>query len=223
MAEINSPSVEERAAVHRALGDEHRLRLIDALVGCDRTPGELGSLTGMSSNLLAFHLRNLEGAGIVERRRSEGDSRRRYVHLRAERFALGIPNQSAPVATVMFVCNHNSASSQFAEALWRRTVGGEVWSAGLEPADQVHPYAAEAGREHDLDLVGMEPKGYEAVPTTVDLIISVCDRAFEAGLPMRGDKMHWSIPDPVGGGPDNFAFAFDDIAERIGRLRDRVT
>src|SRR5690554_1955158 len=77
-------SVSDRAAVHRALGDEHRLRLLDYLEGSDRTPGELCELNGLSSNLLAFHLGILEDARVVERRRSEGDARRRYVRLRRE-------------------------------------------------------------------------------------------------------------------------------------------
>lgn len=75
-----------RAAVHRALGDPHRLRIVDELVLCDRTPSELARLTGMASNLVAFHLDVLAAVGIVVRLPSQGDARRRYVRLELDAF-----------------------------------------------------------------------------------------------------------------------------------------
>lgn len=219
MVEAFSESLAERAAMHRALGDERRLRIVDCLAETDRAPGELSRLTGMSSNLLAFHLRALEEAGIVARGRSEGDSRRRYVHLRSDTLTiLGLRGAVPPPRRVVFVCTHNSARSQFAEALWRATRQGEVWSAGTEPAERVHPQAVTAARNHGVDLTGMRPKGYEAVPGAADLVITVCDRAFESGVPLAGEKRHWSIPDPVGKGPPAFTAAFAAIAARVERL-----
>ena len=49
-------------------------------------------------------------------------------------------------------------------------------------------------------------------------MISVCDQAREAGLPDAGASLHWSISDPVGGGPEAFRAAFDEIMRRIDRL-----
>nr|BFE64286.1 hypothetical protein GCM10020063_088120 [Dactylosporangium thailandense] len=43
---------------------------------------------------------------------------------------------------MVFVCTHNSARSQLAEALWRDRIGGAVASAGTHPAARVHPRAA---------------------------------------------------------------------------------
>jgi ArsR family transcriptional regulator, arsenate/arsenite/antimonite-responsive transcriptional repressor / arsenate reductase (thioredoxin) len=211
--------LEQRARAHQALGDEHRLRIVDLLHESDRTPGDLAALTGMSSNLLAFHLKTLEAAGLVERRRSEGDSRRRYVCLRESGIDLLAGNRQPPVpAKVVFVCTHNSARSQFAEALWRARLPGEVWSAGTDPADRVHPRAVVAGRRFGLDLSVLRPKGYQAVPHAADLVVTVCDRASESEPPVAGTRMHWSIPDPVGKDPDAFDAAFADIATRIRRL-----
>lgn len=45
-----------RAALHRALGDETRLAIIDALWLGDQTPAQLRVVVGARSNLLAFHL-----------------------------------------------------------------------------------------------------------------------------------------------------------------------
>ena len=209
--------------MHRALGEEHRLELVDCLLDSDRTPGELAVMTGLSSNLLAFHLRGLEEAGIVERHRSEGDSRRRYVRLRPEALEMAWP--SRPMTTpqrVLFVCTHNSARSQFAEGLWGRGGGGETWSAGTRPAKRVHPRAVAAARSYGVDLSGARPKGYDDVPDSVDLVVSVCDRAFETDIAVAGPRMHWSVPDPIRGGDRAFEAAFLEIARRVDRLRSRT-
>ena len=71
----------QRAAVHRALGDEVRLQIIDELALSDRTPQELARITGSETNLLAHHLGVLAEAGLVRRRVSSGDRRRRYISL----------------------------------------------------------------------------------------------------------------------------------------------
>lgn len=224
MAEItDEPGLETRATAHRALGDGHRLRIVDLLHESDRTPGELATLTGLSTNLLAFHLKTLDEAGLVERRRSEGDARRRYVRLRPQGIAsLRFAAPTAVPEKVVFVCTHNSARSQFAEALWRASRPGQAWSAGTDPAERVHPGAVEAGRRYGLDLAGMEPKGYRAVPPEADLVVTVCDRALESEPPLAGARLHWSIPDPVGRGSGAFESAFAEIAARMETLGNRA-
>lgn len=222
MVEINVRRTAERAAWHRALGDEHRLELIDCLLDSDRTPGELAAVTGLPTNLLAFHLRGLEEAGIVERHRSEGDARRRYVRLRAGALEMAWPPPVAPPERILFVCTHNSARSQFAEALWSRGGRSEAWSAGTTPAERVHPRAVATARTYGVDLSGARPKGYAEVPDSVDLVVSVCDRAFEAEIAVAGARMHWSVPDPIGGGDRAFEAAFVEIAQRVERLRSRT-
>ncbi len=74
-------SLARRAAVHAALADPARLRITDALGDGDASPKELGAMLAMPSNLLAHHLRVLEHAGLITRRRSEGDRRRSYLQL----------------------------------------------------------------------------------------------------------------------------------------------
>ena len=70
-----------RAAVHAALADPARLRITDTLFAGDASPSELAAMLAMPSNLLAHHLHVLEQAGIVTRRRSQGDRRRTYLQL----------------------------------------------------------------------------------------------------------------------------------------------
>src|SRR4051812_28718981 len=74
-------SLQRRAARHAALADVVRLTVIDELALGDHSPSELQSILDVPSNLLAHHLNVLEQAGMVVRRRSEGDRRRTYLTL----------------------------------------------------------------------------------------------------------------------------------------------
>lgn len=209
---------EQRAALHRALGDPVRLAIVDALAVSDRTPGELRDVAGVDWNLLAHHLGLLERLGIVVRQRSEGDHRHRYVRLRAGALeglgAAPLP----PVVQPLFICTHNSARSQFAAALWRRRTGGAAESAGRQPAPQVHPTAVKEARAFGVDLSRARPRGYDEVTVVPGAVVSVCDRAREAGPPFDVPTLHWSVPDPADRPAAAFRAAFADIAERVDRL-----
>lgn len=210
-----------RVTAHAALADPHRLAIVDALALGDRAPGELAELAGVPTNLLAHHLRVLEEAGLTERRASSGDRRRRYVVLRPDRMSALAPAPSVDAARVLFVCTRNSARSPFAAALWRRRTGQPADSAGADPAPRVHRSAVRAARWLGVELSAETPKGYEAVAAAPDLVVSVCDRAREAGLPFAAQALHWSVPDPVAdGGRAAFAAAFAEISRRIERLAD---
>ena len=208
-----------RARIHAALADPHRLAIVDALTLGDRTPRELGGLAGVPTNLLAHHLRVLEDAGLVERRASSGDGRRRYVVLRPERLGALVPTPAVDSTTVLFICTHNSARSQFAAAMWRHRAGTAADSAGAEPAPRVHPSAVRAARRLGVDLTEAVPRAYEAVASAPTLVVSVCDRAREAGVPFDSPALHWSVPDPVADGrAAAFVAAFSEIAQRVDRL-----
>lgn len=211
--------LEHRSRIHAALGDSHRLAMVDALALGDRTFQELMSAATLPGNLAAHHLNVLEAAGLIERRVSDGDRRRRYISLRTERLDGLLPASLAPSGPILFVCTHNSARSQFAAALWRERTGAEADSAGTEPAPRVHPRAVDAAHGWGLDLSKAVPKGYDAIDSKPEVVISVCDRAHEAAMPFQARTLHWSIPDPVASA-DRGAFnsAFGAIAERVDRL-----
>lgn len=214
------PGVAGRAALHRALGEPARLAIVEALALSDRSAGELRRRTGLDWNLLAFHLRVLEGAGVIERRPSEGDRRRRYVRLRPGALEGIMPAPAPPpVSCPLFVCTANAARSPFAAALWKAATGGAAASAGSEPAASVHPLAVEVAAAYGVDLAGARPRGYDEVDGEPDLVVSVCDRAAEAGVPFPQPRLHWSVPDPTGG-RRSFETAFADIAARLARLAE---
>lgn len=217
-------SLLERARIHAALGDPHRLAIVDELGRSDRTFDELARLVKLPSNAAAHHIRVLETAGVIERRVSEGDRRRRYITLRPAALGRLLPAAAVAPGTVLFVCTRNSARSPFAAALWAARTGGVADSAGAEPASRVHPRAVRTGASFGLDLAGVVPKGYDGVTLTPDLVISVCDRARESSLPFGTAQVHWSVPDPVATDTDAaFRRAFSELAERIDRLAQSVS
>src|ERR1700730_7317217 len=56
MVESMSTDLLWRAQLHAALGDPHRLAIVDELALSDRAPSELAAMLGIDSNLLAHHL-----------------------------------------------------------------------------------------------------------------------------------------------------------------------
>src|SRR5512147_2971352 len=138
-------TLEIRAARHAALGDPARLAIVDELSVSDRAPVEIRRLLEMESNLLAHHLDVLERVGLIERSRSSGDGRRRYVHLLPDALDGLAPGRRIHAGDALFVCRANSARSQLAAGLWHQATGETATSAGTHPADRVHPGAVAAG------------------------------------------------------------------------------
>jgi protein-tyrosine-phosphatase len=208
-----------RAKVHAALGDLSRLAIVDRLLLGDVSPGELASMFGLPSNLLAHHLRVLSEAGVVERVRSEGDHRRAYVRLVPAALAGLAPKRSLPAVRVVFVCTHNSARSQLAAAAWATSSPVPAASAGTHPAERVHPMAVAVARRHRLPFKRVRTADVDAVLRPEDLVVAVCDNAHEELGFQASDRLHWSIPDPVRVGTDEaFEHALELIEERVDRL-----
>lgn len=209
-----------RARVHAALGEPARLALVDLLVLGDASPGEVGRELGLPSNLLAHHVKLLEQAGIVERSRSEGDHRRTYLRLRTSALADLVPTGLRQAPRVVFVCSHNSARSQLAAALWKKSSAVPAASAGTRPADRVHPLAVATARTHGLSLHRARPHHLDDVLRPDDLVVAVCDNAHEEleDSPHTA-RLHWSVPDPAAvGTEDAFDIAYRDLADRVERL-----
>ncbi len=223
MADPSVRTFEARVAIHAALAEPHRLAICDALALSDRSPSELAALLGIATNLLAHHLVVLGEAGLIETLASNGDRRRRYVRLCDAGRAMVAPSTLRP-ASVLFVCTQNSARSQFALALWRRTSTVPAESAGTHPAARVHAEARRTALRHGLDLSGAIPRAIDpAAPH--DLVVTVCDEANEElrdGTGIR--RIHWSIPDPASApGPRSFDRAWDAVASRVAMLTEAIS
>jgi protein-tyrosine-phosphatase/DNA-binding HxlR family transcriptional regulator len=214
--------IERRAARHAALADPARLAIADRLSLGDLSPTELQQTLGLTSNLLAHHLKVLEGERMIERHRSEGDGRRTYIHLLPTAFDGLVPAATASARRVVFVCTANSARSQLAAALWRQASGIPTASAGTHPAERVAAGALATAERHGIPMLSATPRSLEEVLADGDFVITVCDTAHEE-LTSR-PTLHWSIPDPVRLGTDG---AFDetlaDLTRRVGDLAPRLT
>lgn len=211
-------TLELRAARHAALGDPVRLAIVDELALSDRAPVELRRLVGLESNLLAHHLDVLESVAMINRSRSSGDGRRRYVHLLRDSLRDLVPGRRVEPARALFVCTRNSARSQLAAALWRSITGAPAESAGTHPADRVHPGAIAAAKRVGLDIAGSTPRTLDAVVKLPGIVVTVCDQAHEE-LASDDTWLHWSVPDPVTeGNRRSFDAALAELRERIGFL-----
>jgi protein-tyrosine-phosphatase len=52
-----------------------------------------------------------------------------------------------------------------------------------------------------------------------DLVVTVCDRAYEELEPLEATQLHWSIPDPAEiGSPEAFERTFQLLNHRIALL-----
>ena len=207
-----------RAVVHAALGDPTRLAVVDELVAGDRSPRELAETLGLPSNLVAHHLRVLQDAGVVARSRSEADRRRTYVRVVPAALTGLLPAAALAAPRVVFVCTHNSARSQLAAAMWSRRSPVPVTSAGTHPATRVHRRAVSVAHRHGLPLDDARTAEVGGVLRPDDLVVAVCDSAYEELGPTR-ERLHWSVPDPVRVDTDAaFEHAYEDLHERVDRL-----
>jgi protein-tyrosine-phosphatase/DNA-binding HxlR family transcriptional regulator len=210
-----------RAAVHAALADPARLAITDTLGDGDASPSQLAAMLAMPSNLLAHHLRVLEEAGIIARRRSEGDRRRTYLRLVPGALGALAGPRTRTARRVLFVCTANSARSHLAAALWRQASGIPAASAGTRPADAIEPGAVAAAQRHHLPLPRLRPRHISDVLEDGDLVVTVCDLAHEE----LGDlaAVHWSVPDPVpAGDPGSFDAALAELGRRVGLFAPRL-
>ncbi|MFI5201939.1 MAG: arsenate reductase ArsC [Candidatus Kapaibacterium sp.] len=104
---------------------------------------------------------------------------------------------------ILFICAHNSARSQMAEALLRRETGGaiRVESAGLEYGP-LHPHAAQVLKEVGIEISGNQShdvfEKYKA-GEHFSHVITVCDISRERApiFPGIAQHLHWDLPDPA--------------------------
>lgn len=206
---------------HQALADPHRLAVAQALLTRDLSPGEIGEQWGLSTSLVAHHVRALVESGVAVRRGGEHDGRKSYLSLRRDDLevvalvAVGAPGVRRP-RRVAFVCTQNSARSKLAAALWRQVSDVPVVDAGTMPAPVPHPLAVRTAARRGLEIDAATHQMSDTL-TAGDLVIAVCDHVHET-LPGEVERWHWSIPDPV---PSAAAASFEDTCDAIQtRIQD---
>ncbi len=104
---------------------------------------------------------------------------------------------------ILFICVHNSARSQMAEALLNRICGDEfeAQSAGFEPG-VLNPNVVEVMREVGIDLSRKKTQAVFDVYKSGQLfshVITVCSESEAAGCPVFPGvthRLHWPFDDP---------------------------
>src|SRR4030042_1082214 len=104
---------------------------------------------------------------------------------------------------VLFICVHNSARSQMAEAFLKQMAGDkfEVESAGLEPG-KLNPIVIEAMKEVGIDISQNKTKSafdFYKTGKKYDYVITVCDESQSRQCPVFPNaiqQLHWSFTDP---------------------------
>ena len=126
---------------------------------------------------------------------------------------------------VLFLCTHNSARSQMAEGLLRHLAGDrfEVYSAGIDPTDGIHPCAVEAMSEIGIDISDQYPKGLRTYMGKMgfNYLIIVCARAEEKcpkTFPGVGTSFSWIFEDPR----RDEDIPYDSMLERFRKVRDEI-
>jgi arsenate reductase (thioredoxin) len=126
---------------------------------------------------------------------------------------------------ILFVCIHNSARSQMAEAILKSLAGDrfEVMSAGLEPG-ALNPLVVKVMKEVGVDISHSRTKSVFDLFKKGELfsyVITVCDAASAEtcplfpGLPVK--QLHWSFDDP-----STFTGTYEERLAQTRRVRDAI-
>ena len=126
--------------------------------------------------------------------------------------------------TVLFVCVHNSARSQMAEAFLNQIGGNDFYaaSAGLEPG-QINPLVIVAMQEIGLDLTGKKTNDvfdFVKQGKQYDYVITVCDESAGERCPVfpgRAERLHWTFEDP-----SSFEGTDEQRLMRTRMVRDQI-
>lgn len=102
----------------------------------------------------------------------------------------------------LYICTHNRCRSILCEAITNHLAHGRItaFSAGSQPAGQVHPLSIKYLQARGIATEGLKSQSwdqFEAIQP--DVVITVCDNAANEVCPVWfGDmvKVHWGLPDP---------------------------
>ncbi|MEO8150828.1 MAG: arsenate reductase ArsC [Bacteroidia bacterium] len=125
---------------------------------------------------------------------------------------------------VLFLCVHNSARSQMAEAYLKKFGGRnfDVESAGLEPG-KLNPYAVEVMMEDGIDISNNSTKDvfdFFKQGKIFHYVVTVCDPKASESCPIfpgMKQKINWSFADP-----SKFEGTHEEKLQQTRVVRDQV-
>lgn len=125
---------------------------------------------------------------------------------------------------VLFLCIHNSARSQMAEAYLKKFGGDnfQVESAGLEPGT-LNPLAVEVMKEDGIDI-SKNPTNdvfeFFKQGKIFQYVVTVCDKEASDRCPIfpgMNEKINWSFEDP-----SRFAGSQEEKLAATRLVRDKI-
>ncbi len=127
---------------------------------------------------------------------------------------------------VLFVCVHNSARSQMAEAFLKQLAGDrfEVESAGLEPG-KLNLAVIEVMKELGIDISNNKTKSvfdFYKQGKQYDYVVTVCDESQAGKCPVfpgtaATKRIHWGFDDP-----SSFQGKPEEKLEKTRQVRDKI-
>ncbi len=123
---------------------------------------------------------------------------------------------------ILILCTGNSCRSQMAEGILKSLDPQlSVYSAGTQPAEQVHPLVIQVMQEIGIDLSNARPKSVsQFLNMRFDYVITVCDNARETCPMFPGQVKHFvhlGFEDPARakGPPADVLSTFRGIRDQI--------
>lgn len=104
---------------------------------------------------------------------------------------------------ILFLCTGNSCRSILAEATFNALApeGMQAMSAGSKPKGEVHPRSIALLKREGIATDGYHSKSWDNLPSTPDVVITVCGNAAGETCPAYLGKViraHWGVEDPDG-------------------------
>jgi len=128
------------------------------------------------------------------------------------------------MGTVLFVCVENSFRSQIAEAYFNKFApeGWRAVSAGLTPAEKVHPNAVRLMLEEGIDISYKKPQLLtREMQEAVDIAVIVCSGALCPILYTERVE-EWNMPDPARMPLEEARKVRDAIKKKVLELIERI-
>ena len=126
--------------------------------------------------------------------------------------------------TVLFVCVHNAARSQMAEALFNEmTRGGHLGiSTGSQPSERVNPDAVKVMAELGIDISDKRLKRLtaEMVERADKVIIMGCGEEVYPVVPK--EIQDWQLEDPEGQTIEKVREIRDQIRDKVRQLIEKL-
>ena len=103
---------------------------------------------------------------------------------------------------VLFLCTGNSCRSILGEATFNHLAphGWRAMSAGSKPTGQVHPRSLALLEREGISTEGYYSKSWNDLPSTPDIVLSVCGNAANETCPAYLGpvlRSHWGVEDPA--------------------------